>query len=239
MKKVFDYCFEKWWRPILFSGLTTGLYAIAELTKVLFLQNAFFLLFGLGLLGLLISIIHQFAKNRSTLGIVCTAATFGVLLGAFFMYSVAMFFITQSAPDKFADNLKMPTHVKVYEPLDCKDSLPIGGSNFNLYNAFQSGIYTYSYCTGYLEKGTIYLKAYEYTHNVPLSTNRLMESSSTEIENLSKSLKTVASASEFTIYEGDWGKPYAARFELWFKPSNGGRARKLVEKVYKIEGWMR
>ena len=47
-----------------------------------------------------------------------------------------------------------------------------------------------------------------------------------------------SSATDFTIYEGDWGKPYAARFELWFKPVNGGHERKLIEKNYKIEGWM-
>jgi hypothetical protein len=43
----------------------------------------------------------------------------------------------------------------------------------------------------------------------------------------------------FTIYEGDWGKPYSARFEIWFIPDNGGKERKLVEKNYKVEGWQR
>jgi hypothetical protein len=43
----------------------------------------------------------------------------------------------------------------------------------------------------------------------------------------------------FTIYEGDWGNPYAGKFELWFKPKNGGRERKLLTKNYIIEGWMR
>jgi hypothetical protein len=42
-----------------------------------------------------------------------------------------------------------------------------------------------------------------------------------------------------TIYEGDWGKPYAARFEVWFKGNEDQRERKLMEKVYKIEGWQR
>jgi hypothetical protein len=43
----------------------------------------------------------------------------------------------------------------------------------------------------------------------------------------------------FTIYEGDWGKPYAARFEVWFKPDAGGAERKLAERTFKIEGWQR
>ena len=42
----------------------------------------------------------------------------------------------------------------------------------------------------------------------------------------------------FTVYEGDWGHPYAARFELWFRNENGHET-KLAKKNYKIEGWMR
>jgi hypothetical protein len=43
----------------------------------------------------------------------------------------------------------------------------------------------------------------------------------------------------FTIYEGDWGKPYAARFEVWFEPTENGNERKLFEKNFIIEGWQR
>jgi hypothetical protein len=43
----------------------------------------------------------------------------------------------------------------------------------------------------------------------------------------------------FTIYEGDWGKPYAARFEVWFIPDSGAPEWKLLERVFKIEGWQR
>lgn len=239
MRKVFNFCFEKWWRPIFFGVLTTVLYAIGELTEVLILQNIFILLFGFGLLGLLISLVYQFNKNRSTIGIVITAATFGILLGTFFIYSVAMFFITQSAPDKYADNLRIPTNVQIFEPLENSDTIRINDTNFYLYNSFQPGIYNYSFWTGRIEKGTVYFKAFELTQNDPLSTERLSESSSLEIFNPTDSIKKFSSTNDFTIYEGDWGKPYAARFELWFKPYKGGRERKLLEKVYKIEGWMR
>jgi hypothetical protein len=43
----------------------------------------------------------------------------------------------------------------------------------------------------------------------------------------------------FTIYEGDWGKPYAARFEVWFVPDSGKPERKLMQQVFRIEGWQR
>ena len=41
------------------------------------------------------------------------------------------------------------------------------------------------------------------------------------------------------ISEGDWDKPYAARFEVWFKPDSDETERKLAERVFKIEGWQR
>ena len=43
---------------------------------------------------------------------------------------------------------------------------------------------------------------------------------------------------EFTIFEGDWGDCYAARIEVWFKDKQGHK-RKLSEKVYGVQGWMR
>lgn len=45
--------------------------------------------------------------------------------------------------------------------------------------------------------------------------------------------------SEVTLYEGDWQHRYTARFELWFEPSGGGAARKLVETTRVVAGWMR
>ena len=43
----------------------------------------------------------------------------------------------------------------------------------------------------------------------------------------------------FTIYEGDWFDYYAARIEVWFKDTKTGDEKKLLEKVYRVEGWMR
>ena len=48
----------------------------------------------------------------------------------------------------------------------------------------------------------------------------------------------IGDGEEFTIYEGDWGEFYAARLEIWFVPANGGKPRKLKEKLFKVQGWM-
>ena len=52
-------------------------------------------------------------------------------------------------------------------------------------------------------------------------------------------MKKFGTNDHFTIYEGDWEKPYGARFEVWFKADNENEEIKLFEKNYVIEGWMR
>ena len=238
MKKVINFFFDKWWRPIIFCVLSFGLYAIGLLTKYPMIQYIFFYLFGLGLLGLLVSTVYQLAKKRWLFAII-TSVIFGFVFVVFFFYSLAMFFKIQSEPDRYADNLKIPTNIEINEPLGQTEPGRINDTDFYLYNDSQPGRYKYAFWTRHIEKGRIYLKAFEITKNDPLSTNRLPEMSSLIIDNPSDSIMKFSSATEFAIYEGDWGKPYAARFELWFKPDNGGHDRKLLEKNYKIEGWMR
>ncbi len=41
---------------------------------------------------------------------------------------------------------------------------------------------------------------------------------------------------EFIIGEGDERHPYAARFELWFRPVSGAPEGKLAERIYRIVG---
>ena len=45
--------------------------------------------------------------------------------------------------------------------------------------------------------------------------------------------------SQVTVYEGDWHHLQRVRFELWFRPANGGQERKLVETTATIAGWER
>ena len=77
------------------------------------------------------------------------------------------------------------------------------------------------------------------TQGTPLSAARLKEASNEWIGWSDDPGELFLSNTHITIYEGDWGKPYAARFEVWFVPDSGSPQRKLIEKVYKIEGWQR
>lgn len=90
-----------------------------------------------------------------------------------------------------------------------------------------------------MTRGWIYLKAFEITRNEPLFADRLKTETTEWLGWSDDPEEQFLSETHFTIYEGDWGQYYGARFEVWFKPENGGGERKLLERNFKIDGWMR
>ena len=114
-----------------------------------------------------------------------------------------------------------------------------GEPTIGLRNSLQPGIYDSEIWVNPGEPGMIYLKAYEITREYQLSADRLKERSNEWVGWSNDTSQLFFSNTHFTIYEGDWGTPYAARFEVWFVPDSGEPERKLIEKVFKIEGWQR
>jgi len=113
------------------------------------------------------------------------------------------------------------------------------GYPFRLQVGMQPGIYGVVYSLNPGEPGSVYLKAFEVTKGTPLSVDRLASASKTRMTWSTEPSERFGAKAGFTIYEGDWGKPYAARFEVWFKPDAGKTERKLAERIFKIEGWQR
>lgn len=120
---------------------------------------------------------------------------------------------------------------------NCSTAYTISDTVFELYGA--RGIYNSFIKINPGESGMLYLKAYEITQNTQLSSERLKQYSNEWIGWSENPSQLFYSNTHFTIYEGDWGKPYAARFEVWFVPDSGEKERKLTEKIFKIEGWQR
>lgn len=118
-------------------------------------------------------------------------------------------------------------------------SIRRGEPSFDLQQSFQPGIYDSVLWLNPGEPGMVYLKAFEATKGTPLSGERLKEKSNEWTGWSDDPGEQFFSNTHFTIYEGDWGKPYAARFEVWFAPDSGAPERKLLEKVFRIEGWQR
>ncbi len=113
------------------------------------------------------------------------------------------------------------------------------GHPFRLLTGMQPGIYGVVYSLNPGEPGSVCLKAFEVTKGTPLSVERLEAKSKTRMTWSADSSERFGAKAGFTIYEGDWGKPYAARFEVWFTPDSGKADRKLAERIFRIEGWQR
>ena len=112
-----------------------------------------------------------------------------------------------------------------------------------------NGIYRYmAYLPPMDEEGDIYLKMYEATTNLPLSAkvvkNRsnihILPSDTAIIYQMKENSSWSENMSEaLVIDEGSWGDYYAARTELWFRPTKGGEERLIYSKIFRIEGYSR
>lgn len=107
-----------------------------------------------------------------------------------------------------------------------------------IWNSYQGGIYCYDFYYPALPEGTIYLKCYEAGKNKRLSADWLGKDTSVP-HKATKSFSKLVDRQQFTIYEGDWGEYYAVRVEVWHKDKRTHKDTKLMEKTYRMEGWMR
>lgn len=241
------YIVNKWWFPTTIFFILVILYFIT--TSIEIIPSYLFIIIGIILL-FIAGIIQLF--NRKWL-----AGILNLGLSCFTLFIIVAFlisFMTMFGPDTdtFADNLELPKNIKLNKPIDTKmgDNFEMIKPNsktknikdkidFELYNSFQPGLYEYDLWIDSKESGIIFLKAYEITKEIELSNPELKERSMIRITNTNGLVQKFSTKDDFTIYEGDWGKPYGARFEVWFKSDNNKKERKLYEKNYIIEGWMR
>ncbi len=251
MKRNLKYFFDKWWPPVLLLLVSCLIFVLSENFENEIFNAVSILLLGIGLLLVIISAFYSFIRKKWLIGLF-HLAIFGLTIIGIFLYAFAMFWIGLFVPDNFARNLKIPENIELEEPADTEfgnnfesvrpDSITnriVTKTDFQLYNSFQPGLYEYDFWTNKIDSGIIYLKAFEITHEYPLTANRLPKTSSVKIYNPKDSIMKFSTTSHFTIYEGDWGQYYAARFEVWYKPDNGGSEQKLIEKNNKIEGCQR
>jgi len=118
-------------------------------------------------------------------------------------------------------------------------SIRKGEPEISIYNRFQGGLYVFEAWVNPGEEGEVYLKAFEVTKGTQLSSDRLADATREYVGWSEDADEKFLASSEFTIYEGDWGKHYAARIEVWFASAKGGPERKLAEDIFKVEGWQR
>ena len=149
-----------------------------------------------------------------------------------------------SGPDGFGKDHPIPEGLEYNLPLpfesekvELVDSLN-NKTYLQIWNDSQGGMYKYDFYYGSLGPGEVFLRCYEVTSNIALSEDRLIEESRVKVSP-QKQFGQVVNKQSFTIYEGDWDDYYAARIEVWFKNAETNQESKLLEKVYRVEGWMR
>ena len=150
--------------------------------------------------------------------------------------------------DDFGKRHAIPADLEYNEPMELRDSVLVEPAdsldvdNFlQIYNDFQGGKYLYDFHSCYisLPAGDIFLRCYEATENIPLSPKVIPAKSKVEIAATDYSFTQLVNKQEFTIYEGVWGDYYAARIEVWHRSATTGKEIKLMEKIYRVEGWQR
>jgi hypothetical protein len=242
--------FSNWWWSFLMVIISTILLILVaggedEISYSSNLLHSFaVVLFAISFLLLIIST-SVFLIRRKWVFI--TVIILIAISGFFFINYYIMKEITQMfGADKFTSTWKVPLDININIPKGERfgegfvgvDSINnVSDIDFELYNTELPGIYDFVIWTNKIESGTVYLKAYEITNDYPLSPDRLQDNTKIKVFNPKESINQFG-PSTFIISEGDWDKFYAARFELWFKPNLGDkRERKLIEKIYKIEGY--
>lgn len=117
--------------------------------------------------------------------------------------------------------------------------LASGEPGMDLLEGMQPGMYSLVARVNPGEDGHAFVRAFEVTREVELSSSRLRDATTRVLPGTSDPRELSPYDAAFTIYEGNWGQQYAARFELWFAPDAGGPERMLMSDVFRIEGWMR
>lgn len=136
-------------------------------------------------------------------------------------------------------SLNVAEETSVYQQMKTRSYIRSGKPSLRVFRSFQPGLYDSHIWVNPGEPGRIYLKAFRILPDTPLSEDRLPGRTMEWIGWSNDQDDMFFSNSHFTIYEGDWGDYYAARFEVWFIPEGGSARRKLLEKDYIIEGWQR
>ena len=163
---------------------------------------------------------------------------------AFYIISFIYLIVSSSQPDPFGKEHPIPEGMEYEIPLNENAPVEVIVDGFSekeclqVWNDFQGGLYQYSFYYPELPDGDVFLRCFEVTENIELSTSRLRKASTVKVIDHTE-FGMIADKQNFTIYEGDWGDYYVARIEVWHKNASSGEETKLLEKIYRVEGWMR
>ena len=237
MKRFF---IEYWWTfPIMLALSMLALIVLFTKTPSI-LETIIGILLLLVIIALLISWVLLLI-NKQWLKVLLSF-TVSFVVGCILLIPLTL--SAMSGPDGFGKDHPIPEGLEYNLPLPFESDKvePVDSLNnqtyLQIWNDIQGGLYKYDFYYGSLGRGEIFLRCYEVTSNMALSEDRLIEESRVKVSPQNQ-FGQVVNKQSFTIYEGDWDDYYAARIEVWFKNAETNQESKLLEKVYRVEGWMR
>ena len=161
-----------------------------------------------------------------------------LMLGIVFIM-VPFSFLAMAAPDGYAPHHPIPEGMELNIPLDDEDAVVDSNDSDSFLQIYGSlGTYEYDLYYPQLSAGTIFLRCFEVGKNEQLSAES-MEDRTSVGQSVVTQFSKVVEKQRFTIYEGDWEEYYAVRVEVWHRDSTTHQETKLLEKRYRMDGWMR
>lgn len=236
-----------WIFPALFIFANLGFWKACDANSPFFQNFLFVVILLLGVLTIA-SLVYLCIKKKFVKALLFLL--FGIGPAALIFLMSCFMSMLAEHPDDYAEKHPIPAGLKYSLPLESSDSVKVDTVDSNtwlqVYNDLQGGIYTYDFCYDKpLPEGSVFLRCFEAATNDPLSewsydeSRSISKKSKQSIIADSDGFRQLVSGKKFTIYEGEWEKYYAVRVEVWFKAKKDNKETKLMEKVYRMEGWMR
>lgn len=235
MKRITNWLVNYWW--------VVPVFMVWQMCVILFVMYLFpggWIEFATGIvwyaaaiveLVLIVLLLLRKRWNRFFLSVV-------LMLGIVVLL-VPFSFLAMSAPDGYARHHPIPDGVKLNIPLCDEESVVDSSDTDSFLQVYGSlGVYEYDFYYPRLAAGEIFLRCFEAGKNEPLSAESI-ENGSAVGHAAVIDLTKVVEKQRFTIYEGDWEEYYAVRVEVWHRDSVTHKETKLMEKLYRMEGWMR
>ena len=202
---------------------------------------------AVGVLTIII-IVRDFIIKRYDHAVMCLLVS---MLGVVVVYAWLFFYgmAAGSAPTYYAEKHPIPPDLEYNIPsiIPWGEVIPNRDSAVTecdtnswliLYGG--AGMYDWDFYYPALPDGILYLRLFEVTKNEPLTYEQIKIRTTTYVSNHTAFGQIEHNQGDgFTIYEGDFERYYAARVEVWHRDTMTHQERKLVEKIYRVDGWMR
>ena len=202
---------------------------------------------AVGVLTIII-IVRDFIIKRYDHAVICLLVS---MLGVVVVYAWSFFYgmAAGSAPTYYAEKHPIPPDLEYSIPgnLPWDESFPNRDSivtecDTNSWLMLYGNLACYDWDFYYpaLPDGILYLRLFEVTKNEPLSYEQIKKETKTYVSNHTAFGHIEHNQGKgFTIYEGDFERYYAARVEVWHRDTLKHQERKLVEKIYRVDGYNR